>query len=313
MKYYFAPMEGVTTMLFRRVHAAVFGGADRYYTPFFSPTSEHLFTPRELRELSPENNTGIPLVPQILTKSAEDFLWAAEGLSRMGYEEVNLNLGCPSATVTAKGKGSALLRDPRALDAMLASIFSGTAVSVSVKTRIGFDDPGELPRLLEVFNRYPVAELILHCRTRREMYSGAPHYESFELALRESRAQVVFNGNLLSPADCEAFRTRYPDRNAVMLGRGAAADPAIFRRLRGGEPASREELTEFHTRLYAACRKEYGGVNGMRRMKELWSFLFDRFVGAEGLRRKMMRTQDTGVFEECAESALRTRPLADWR
>lgn len=313
MEYYFAPMEGVTTVLFRQVHAAVFGGADRYYTPFFSPTSEHLFTPRELRELSPENNAGIPLVPQILTKSAEDFLWAAEGLREMGYAEVNLNLGCPSATVTAKGKGSALLRDPRALDALLSSIFSRAPMGVSVKTRIGYEDQAEFPRLLEIFNRYPIAELILHCRTRKEMYSGAPHYEAFELALRESRAPVVFNGNLLTPADCDAFARYFPDRRAVMLGRGAAGDPAVFRRLRGGAPASREELTEFHTRLYAAYRREYGGVNGMRRMKELWSFLFDRFVGADALRRRMMRTQDTGVFEECAESALRTLPLRDFQ
>ena len=109
MEYYFAPMEGITTAIYRRVHADLFGGADRYYSPFISPTAEHLFTPRELRELGPENNRGIPLVPQVLTKNADDFLWAAAGLADMGYGEVNLNLGCPSATVTAKGKGSALL------------------------------------------------------------------------------------------------------------------------------------------------------------------------------------------------------------
>ena len=115
MKYYFAPMEGITTHVFRQVHSRLFPGADRYYTPFFSPTSDHLFTPRELRELSPENNRGAAVVPQILSKCAEDIVWASEGLRDMGYEMFNLNLGCPSATVTAKGKGAGLLQKRRFL------------------------------------------------------------------------------------------------------------------------------------------------------------------------------------------------------
>ena len=312
MEYYFAPMEGVTTRSFRVVHAELFGGADRYYTPFISPTSEHLFTPRELRELDSAELDGAVTVPQILTKSAEDFLWAAESLRQMGYAEVNLNLGCPSATVTAKGKGSALLRSPEALDALLSEVFARTTIPVSVKTRIGYYEPEEFPRLLEIFNKYPICELILHCRTRRELYAGPPHYEAFEQALRESRVPAVFNGGLLTCADCVACEERFPGQRAVMLGRGAAADPALFRRLRGGPPASREELTEFHARLYAAYRAAFGAVNGMRRMKELWSFLFERFVGAEELRRKMMRTKDTGVFEECAGKALRGLPLRDF-
>jgi tRNA-dihydrouridine synthase len=311
MEYYFAPMEGITTAIYRRVHAALFGGADRYYSPFISPTAEHLFTPRELRELGPENNRGIPLVPQVLTKNADDFLWAAAGLADMGYGEVNLNLGCPSATVTAKGKGSALLRSADALASFLDEIFARAEIPVSVKTRIGYWAPEEFPRLLEVFNRYPLAELILHCRTRQEMYAAAPHYEALELALRESRSPVCYNGSLFTPADCAAFTARWPRQRRVMLGRGAAADPAIFRRVKGGAAASREELETFHRELYAAYRAEYGALNGMRRMKELWNCLFDRFEGGEELRKKMMRTKDTGVFEECAATALGRLPLKD--
>ena len=311
MKYYFAPMEGVTTVIYRRVHAELFPGADRYYSPFISPTAEHLFTPRELRELGAENNAGIPLVPQLLTRNAEDFLWAAEGLADMGYGEINLNLGCPSATVTAKGKGSAMLRSPEGLEAFLDAVFAGVRVPVSVKTRIGWESPEEFPRLLEIFNRYPIAELILHCRTRREMYAPAPHYEALDLAAKESRAPVCFNGSLFTPADCAAFALRRPDQRAVMLGRGAANDPAVFRRVKGGPPASREELSEFHRELYAAYKAEYGTLNGMRRMKELWNYLFERFDGGEELRRRMMRTKDVGVFEECTAQALSRLPLRD--
>ena len=311
MRYYFGPMEGVTTVQFRRVHAAMFPGADRYYIPFISPTPDRRFTARELREIGRENNEGVSAVPQILTRSAEDFLWAARALADMGWTEVNLNLGCPSATVTAKGKGAGLLRAPEELDRLLGGIFGKAELPVSVKSRIGYADAAEFGRLLTIFGRYPIAELTLHCRTRAEMYAGEPHREAFELARSALKCPLCYNGNLFTAGDVAAFEPSAPGAAAVMLARGAAADPALFRRLRGGDPASREELRTFHETLYEAYRSEFGRLNAMRRMKELWSFLLRRFDGAETLGKRMMRTSDTGVFDECAAAALDTLPLVD--
>lgn len=309
MRYDFAPMEGVTTAFYRRVHSALFGGADRYFAPFISPTSDHLFTPRELRELLPENNPGQTLVPQLLCKSGEDALWAVRELADMGYEEVDLNLGCPSATVTAKGKGAGLLRTPDALRELLDTVFAGAEVRISLKSRLGYTGTEEFPALLELYNQYPVAELILHCRTRQELYAGPVHYEAFDYALAHSRAPVCFNGNLFTAEDCAAFAAAYPAQGAAMLGRGAARDPALFRRLRGGPPASREELRCLHEELYALYREAFGAVNGMRRMKELWSYLLCSFSGAEEIRKRMFRTKDVGIFEDCVAAAFRELPL----
>lgn len=309
MKLYFAPMEGVTTAAFRQVHARIFGGADRYYAPFISPTSDHLFTPRELRELAPENNPGITLIPQLLTKSAEDFLWAAHGLRDMCYQEIDLNLGCPSATVTAKGKGSGLLRTRDALERMLDEIFSRAEIAVSIKTRLGYAAPEEFYALLELFNRYPVAELILHARTRNELYAGPVHREMYDYALAHSAAPVCYNGDLLTPEDCADFADKYGPDRPVMAGRGPARDPAYFRRCRGGKSASREELMQLHEELYETYRREYGAVNGMRRMKELWSYLLDGFADSAAIRKRMFRTKDVGVFEDCVAAAFRELPL----
>ena len=198
MKYYFAPMEGITTHVFRAVHSRLFPGADRYYTPFFSPTSDHLFTPRELRELTPEMGCTAPVVPQILSKCAADIVWAAGGLRDMGYTVFNLNLGCPSATVTAKGKGAGLLQKPDALDALLADVFAGSPIAVSLKSRIGYLAPEEFPRLLSIYRRYNAQELILHPRTRKEMYSGAVHMDAFALAAAGSPYPVIYNGDLFT-------------------------------------------------------------------------------------------------------------------
>jgi len=311
MNVYFGPMEGVTTVQFRRVHAAMFPGADRYYMPFISPTADHRFTARELREITPENNRPARAVPQILTKSAEDFLWCAAGLADMGYGEVNLNIGCPSATVTAKGKGSALLREWDSLERLLDGIFSGTKTAVSIKTRIGWTDPSEAERLFELFLRYPVAELILHCRTAREMYSGAPHTKAFALARETLSCPVCYNGDLFTAEDVFAFGKAEPGTDAVMLCRGAARDPALFRELRGGGAASREELRAFHDALYDEYRTAYGRLNGMRRMKELWSYLLDCFENTDAARKTMMRTKDTDVFDECVGRVFAQCPLKD--
>ena len=124
MNYYFAPLEGVTGSEFRRAHHRWFPGVDAYYMPFLSPTQDHVFTPRELRNVLPEHNQGFRAVPQLLTKNPEDFLWCAGELAAMGYGEVNLNLVCPSGTVTAKGKGAGMLARPEELDCFLDTVFS---------------------------------------------------------------------------------------------------------------------------------------------------------------------------------------------
>ena len=295
MKYYFAPMEGITTHVFRAVHSRRFPGADRYYTPFFSPTSDHLFTPREQRELTPETPCAAPVVPQILSTCAADIVWAAEGLQDMGYTVFNLNLGCPSATVTAKGKGAGLLQKPDALDTLLADVFAASPIAVSLKSRIGYLAPEEFPRLLSIYRQYDAQELILHPRTRKEMYSGAVHMDAFALAAAGSPFPVVYNGDLFTAEDIRAFEAAHPETEAVMLGRGAAA--------------SREELRQFHEELYEAYRAELGGVNAMRKMKELWHYLSSLFIGADELAKKIARTKDVYKFNDYVSEALSNLPL----
>ena len=162
MRYYFAPMEGLTDSIYRRTHHKFFSGVDRYYMPFLSPTIHRTLTHREDRELPMADSVPFTAVPQVLTKVAEDFLWAAAVCRDRGYDEVNLNLGCPSGTVVSKGKGSGMLRDTDALDRFLDQIFAASPLPVSVKTRLGLESPDEFPAILDVYNRYPIRELTVH-------------------------------------------------------------------------------------------------------------------------------------------------------
>ena len=168
MTYLFAPLEGLTGYIYRNTHAAYFSPADEYFTPFLSPNQNRRFTSREKNDVLPEHNEGLHVVPQLLTNQSEHFLWAAGELAAMGYDEVNLNLGCPSGTVVAKKKGSGFLTELEALDRFLDEVCTKAPCAVSVKTRLGRYSPDEFPALLEIFNRYPLKRLIIHPRVQTD-------------------------------------------------------------------------------------------------------------------------------------------------
>ena len=312
MEYYFAPMEGITGAQFRQIHHSLFPGVDKYYIPFLSPTQDHVFTPRDLRAVLPEHNQGFHAVPQLLTRNAQDFLWAAGALADMGYEEVNLNLGCPSGTVTAKGKGAGLLGRREELERMLDGIFAAPPTAISLKTRLGMEDPEEFPALLELFSRYPVSLLIIHPRVRQDFYRRPVRMDSFRFALDHYRGPICFNGGLLTPEDCAAFTREFPQVDRVMLGQGLLTDPALVRRLRGGPAASREELRQFHDALYRTYLELFASQrNAAFHMKELWHYLSHRFQGPEKALKAIRKASTPQAYDAGVEQMFRL-PFTDW-
>ena len=314
MRYDFAPMEGITGALFRRLHHQFFPGVDRYYMPFLSPTRDHVFTPRELREILPENNPNTAVVPQLLTKVPEDFLWAAGELAAMGYQTVNLNLGCPSGTVVAKGKGSGMLADPSALDAFLDAVFSRAPCAVSVKTRLGLSDPEEFGPLLEIYNHYPLAELIVHPRVQKDGYRHPVRLEAFAPIL--SRHPVCFNGGLVTTQDCRDLVGRFSGICGVMIGQGLVANPALVRQIRGGPGADQETLRAFHEALFGGYSQLFGSAhNAMMRMKELWAYLIRLFRNSGPYAKRLRKARDPQTFSQAVDAVfqeLELLPEADW-
>ena len=308
MRYYFAPLEGLTDSVYRRLHHKYFGGVDRYYMPFFSPTVHRTLTNREDRELPPADSVPFAAVPQVLTKVPEDFLWAAEQCRDRGYDEVNLNIGCPSGTVVSKGKGAGMLADPEALDRFFDSIFPKAPIAVSVKTRLGMAEPGEFERLMAVFNRYPIRELTVHPRVRKDFYDAPVKEEWFRFALENSRNPVCFNGNLCTPADISAFRETYPQVEAIMIGRGLIGDPGML--LPGGTDV--RALEDFHNELLETYIVLFGGSrNAMFRLKENWRYLIRRFDGGEKLHKRLRKATDIAEYRAITTEIFHTLPLAD--
>jgi len=308
MQYYFAPMEGLTDRIFRRLHHKYFPGLDRYYTPFFSPTVHRALTPKEARELPPASTEAFTVIPQLLTKNAEDFIWMALQCKELGYSQVDLNLGCPSGTVTAKGKGSGMLRDPDALDSFLYEIYNAAPLPISIKTRIGFDSVDNFPRLLEIFNRYPVKELTIHPRLRSEFYSGSVHMDAFAYAAENSRAPLCYNGDLRSVSDIQMIADQFPQVNAVMVGRGLIRDPGMLTPC--GTTAS--ALEGFYSELLEEYLVAFGGSrNAMFRLKEHWGLLITRFADSEKLAKRLRKTTDLAEFKAITAEVFHTLSLKD--
>ena len=309
MRYDAAPMEGLTDRVWRQAHQRWFGGADRYYAPFLSPPENRIPIKKKMAELAPEANPGAPVIPQLLGKDGSCAAWMIGVLRDMGYTEVNLNFGCPSGTVTAKGKGAGMLRDLAALDRFLDTVFTEAGGPISVKTRIGVERPEEFGAILEVYNRYPLAELIVHPRVMRQLYRGQADRDAFEAALPACKAPVCYNGDITVPEDFAALAARWPGLAGLMAGRGLIADPALLRRARGGPAASKEELRGYFAELYTGYTAAFGSPQAaISRMKAHWHEASGLFEGADKLAKQLKKLRDPWEYEVTV-SQLFTLPL----
>ena len=307
MRYYYAPMEGLTDSIYRRLHHKYFGGIDRYYMPFISPTIHRTLTHKEDRELPSADSVDFCAIPQILTKVPEDFLWAAQVCADRGYQEVNLNVGCPSGTVVSKGKGSGILRSPTELDAFLEAIFKDSPLPISVKTRLGLENPEDFVSLLEVFNRYPIKELTIHPRVRKDFYKEPVREEWFCYAYENSKNPLCYNGNIMTRDQADSVSVQYSGVDAVMIGRALIADPGM---LCGGTTAKAlegflGELTEEYIREFGSAR------NAMFRLKENWGFLRHRFENSDKLWKQLRKTTDIHEYNAITAQILHTLHLTD--
>ena len=305
MRFYYAPMEGITDATFRTLHHKYFPGVDRYFMPYISPTNPRCLTNREARELPKADSVPFTAVPQLLGKNVEDMLWALEVCTDLGYDEVNINLGCPSGTVFSKGKGSGMLSDIYALDEFLSAIYAKAPLPVSLKTRIGVNDSENWEKILEIYRDYPVKELTVHPRIRKAVYKGDCDMAAFARSVENSPFPVCYNGNVNSGADAEKIAAQFPTVEAIMIGRGLVADPGM---LCGG--TDRETLKAFLTELSDTyCRVFESKRNAIYRMKDNWHYLIALFEGSDKLWKELRKCTDYDRFMAIANQIIEPLPM----
>ena len=309
MNYYLAPMEGLTGYLYRNALKEFFTFPDKCFTPFIAPNQKRCLGAREKRDVDPEHNRGMYTVPQILTNRAEDFICTCRELEELGYREVNLNLGCPSGTVAAKKRGAGFLGEPKELDAFLDRIFAGTGLRISIKTRLGVEEPEEFYPILAIYNKYPLHELIIHPRVQKDFYKNKPRMEVFGEALAKSPHKICYNGDLFTQGDLEAFEQAYPQVKTVMIGRGFLVNPGFLDE-RAGKWVTAERLYDFHEKLLSGYERELSGeIPVLFKMKELWFYMIRLFSDSEREAKKLRKAQRLWEYREIVNKLFREKEI----
>lgn len=310
-RFYMAPMEGITNYIYRQAYREFYHPMDKYFTPFLAAKPDKRLSTKEIREVSPETNEGLTVIPQILTNNAEDFIHLAKILkNEYGHQEINLNLGCPSGTVTAKGKGAGFLGEPEKLDAFLDKIYSNFDMEISIKTRVGTDYEEDWEYLLEIYGKYPIKELIIHPRLLKDYYKFTPRLELFRRGVECLTMPVGYNGNLFTAEDVRKFTAQFPETEILMFGRGITANPGLLSEIQDSEALDKKKLRAFHDRIYMEYQKILSGDrNVLFRMKELWNYMAPGFANYEKLAKKIKKAQHFSDYESAVNSLF----LEEWK
>ena len=278
-----APLHGVTNRVFRKAYFRHFAGFDEAMAPFIASVKPEKLPDRHFKDLSPKEDIGIRLVPQVLGNEAAGFVATAGILADLGYDEVNWNLGCPFPVVANKRRGSGLLPFPDLVAKFLDEACAGSALPISVKLRLGRNDPREILALMPILNGHPVKRIIIHPRLGIQMYRGEVDLEGFAAAAALSSHEVVYNGDIKDARTFETLRSRFPAVREWMIGRWAISDPFLVGRLKA-EPRVRDRLgalRAFHDELYAGYREVlFGPAHVLDKMKEIWGLLGKSFPNA---------------------------------
>jgi tRNA-dihydrouridine synthase len=309
MKYYFAPLEGLTGYLYRNAHHTYFKQVDKYFSPFIVANQNGLKN-REWKDILPENNEGVSLVPQLLTNKAKDFIHTSKEIRKMGYQEINLNLGCPSGTVVSKFKGSGFLGKKKELEEFFEEIFSADLPNITVKTRIGRYQPEEFYELIDIYNKFPISELIIHPRTREDYYKNKPNLEIFKDAIKLCNHPVCYNGDIFTLEDYHKFVADFPDTDRIMMGRGLLMNPGLIGEIEGDNVLTKQLLKEFHDRLYHDYHTVLSGdKNVLYKMKELWHYMIFMFPDHEKYSKKIKKSERLKDYDEIVANLFQEEEL----
>lgn len=312
VKLSLGPFQGITDAPFRNVFKKHFGGIDKFYTPFFTGIQKDHAKNMQVEEIDPRFNDIETLTPQILSTDAEEILRFAAQCKELGYKEINLNMGCPFPRVANKKRGSGLLPYPEKVDAMLGRVFEQIEVGFSVKCRLGYVNPDEIYPVIEIFNRYPLSELIIHPRIGKQLYKGEADVKRFAELIPLIKAPLVYNGDIVSVESFEKIREEVKPVNEFMLGRGLLANPFLAEEINSMQSnlTRTERLHDYVVDLYEDRLRHAGGSpKVLGRMKELWSYLMYSFDEPQDIWRKIKKINALKEYEEAVETVFRNHSI----
>lgn len=295
---YLAPMQGLTEITFRKAYYKVFGlsGIDMAISPFISLTHGTLANAyKKIKDVLPEYNAqSLPLIPQILGNEIPQFIEMANRLGEIGYDEVNWNMGCPVTKVAHKKRGSGLLPYPDVVDNILSKVLPNVSTRISLKIRLGYYSPDEVFNLVSVFNRYPLANVVIHPRIGLQMYEGDLFLDVFAQAVADIKHKIIFNGDIFSVADYAKIQRLFPTISDVMIGRGAVLNPLLPLEIKGQTVCDyNKNYVEFVNSLFDEINaRNVPDLSKLRKTKEYWQYFAQNFDLSDEDRREVLLSDD---------------------
>ncbi len=313
---YLAPLQGYTEVEFRMAWSSFFTGIDVAVSPFIPLAESLVFKAKHLRDVMPDQNSRIPLIPQVLGNDPSKFIKLAHRLADLGYETLNWNLGCPKYSVARKQRGSGILPFPDKLRQTLEKIVPHLPVSFSIKTRLGYHSPDEFYELIKVYNDFPLESLIIHPRIGIQMYEGEMHLKVLDQVIDEIKHPVVFSGDVFSKEVFDDFSRRYPSINHWMLGRGVLANPFLPEILTKGSAHLTEEIIRkrqynFLDELFCELKDKFKRERTiLNKLKDYWSYFSRWFANDREIFDHLSHIKTLAEFMPAARNHLNEQPLS---
>jgi len=304
---YSSPLQGFTDFRFRNAYQKFFGGVDKFIAPYLRVNGSLAIKPATDRDILPANNRSLVLIPQIITKDAGEFLFVAKHVQKLGYTELNWNLGCPYPMIAKRGMGSGLLSMPEKINDILTRVYAESDIQVSVKMRLGYESPGEIFQVLPVLEKYRLSNITIHPRIGKQLYKGDVDLKTFEECLGQSSHKIFYNGDITSVQRFRELKERFPTINNWMIGRGLIADPFLPSMIKENNPSYPENRYEifnsFHDALFSSYEEALSGPKHLlMKMYSFWEFFIQSFPGYPKGLKKIKKAQSISAYREAVKS-----------
>ncbi len=297
-----SPLQGFTDFRFRNAFHKHFGGIDTFYSPYIKLNGKLVVKGSYERDILPENNNTLEVIPQIITNDAEEFLFVAKYVQQFGYKELNWNLGCPYPMVAKCGMGSGLISNTSQIEHILKRVHNETDIIVSMKMRMGYENPTEILDVFPILEQYPIKNIAIHARIGKQLYKGGVDLDSFQKCLDTSKQKIYYNGDITSVAKFKELQEGFPSIDHWMIGRGLIADPFLPSMIKNNTteyPKNRFEIFEaFHDEIYREYDAYLQGPTPIRmKMLGFWEYFSESFSNPQKTFKKIKKAGNSKNYE----------------
>lgn len=306
-----SPLQGFTDFRFRNAFHKYFGGIDTFYSPYIKLNGKLVVKGSYERDILPENNSTLQVIPQIITNDAEEFLFVAKYVKQLGYNELNWNLGCPYPMVAKSGMGSGLICNTGRIDEILERAHNETDIIVSMKMRMGYDNPSEILDVFPILEKFPIKNIAIHARIGKQLYKGGVDLDSFQKCLDVSKHKLYYNGDITSVEKFRMLKERFPSIDHFMIGRGLIADPFLPSMIKNNTteyPKNRFEIfEEFHDTIYRDYDAYLQGPTPIKmKMLGFWEYFSESFSNPQKTYKKIKKAGNSKHYEEAVREIFRS-------